>query len=112
MKRKKLIRIIQENGCVFVRHGGNHDWYCLEIWVHYNGEVYMNIELPIDKMSTIDKLSIMELLWDNLCQNPDDIPSPSWHGDILSIREKRVMDGKARFSDLKHVQERVQKACR
>lgn len=40
------------------------------------------------------------------------IPSPSWHGDILSISEKRVMDGKARFSDLKHMQERVQKACR
>jgi predicted RNA binding protein YcfA (HicA-like mRNA interferase family) len=27
LKRKELIRIIQENGCVFVRHGGNHDWY-------------------------------------------------------------------------------------
>ena len=27
MKRKELIKIIQKNGCVFVRHGGNHDWY-------------------------------------------------------------------------------------
>jgi hypothetical protein len=72
----------------------------------------MEIELPIDKMSTIDKLSIMELLWDNLCQNPGDIPSPRWHGDILSIRERRVMDGKARFSDFESVQERIRKACR
>ena len=27
MKRKELLRIIKANGCVFVRHGGNHDWY-------------------------------------------------------------------------------------
>ena len=27
MKRVDLIRIITENGAVFVRHGGNHDWY-------------------------------------------------------------------------------------
>jgi hypothetical protein len=72
----------------------------------------MEFELPIDKMSTIDKLSIMELLWDNLCRSPDDVPSPRWHGDILSIREKRVLDGKASFSDLEHVQERIRKACR
>lgn len=27
MKRKELIKIITSIGCVFVRHGGNHDWY-------------------------------------------------------------------------------------
>jgi mRNA interferase HicA len=27
LKRKDLIKIIESNGCVFVRHGGNHDWY-------------------------------------------------------------------------------------
>jgi mRNA interferase HicA len=27
MKRADLIRIIEENGSVFIRHGGNHDWY-------------------------------------------------------------------------------------
>jgi len=27
MKRKDLIRQIEEMGCVFIRHGGNHDWY-------------------------------------------------------------------------------------
>jgi len=27
LKRKKLIKTIKSNGCVFVRHGGNHDWY-------------------------------------------------------------------------------------
>ena len=27
MKRRDLIRKLEEQGCVLVRHGGNHDWY-------------------------------------------------------------------------------------
>jgi mRNA interferase HicA len=27
MKRKDLIRQMEEMGCVFIRHGGKHDWY-------------------------------------------------------------------------------------
>ena len=27
MKRKDLITQMEEMGCVFIRHGGNHDWY-------------------------------------------------------------------------------------
>lgn len=27
MKRVDLIRAIEKLGCIFVRHGGKHDWY-------------------------------------------------------------------------------------
>ena len=27
MKRLDLIRIIEKNGAVFIRHGSDHDWY-------------------------------------------------------------------------------------
>jgi len=27
MKRVDLIREIEELGCLFIRHGGKHDWY-------------------------------------------------------------------------------------
>lgn len=27
MKRRDLIRKLEEMGCVIVRHGGSHDWY-------------------------------------------------------------------------------------
>ncbi|HKL82527.1 MAG TPA: type II toxin-antitoxin system HicA family toxin [Desulfobacter sp.] len=27
MKRKDLIRNLQQYGCIFIRHGGKHDWY-------------------------------------------------------------------------------------
>lgn len=27
MKRRELVKKLEEMGCVLVRHGGNHDWY-------------------------------------------------------------------------------------
>ena len=27
MKRRDLIQTLEEMGCVFIRHGGKHDWY-------------------------------------------------------------------------------------
>ena len=27
MKRRDLIKTLQEMGCIFIRHGGKHDWY-------------------------------------------------------------------------------------
>lgn len=27
MKRKDLIKKLESIGCVFIRHGGKHDWY-------------------------------------------------------------------------------------
>jgi mRNA interferase HicA len=27
MKRRELVRSIEELGAVFIRHGGKHDWY-------------------------------------------------------------------------------------
>jgi predicted RNA binding protein YcfA (HicA-like mRNA interferase family) len=27
VKRKDLIGKLEEMGCLFIRHGGNHDWY-------------------------------------------------------------------------------------
>lgn len=27
MRRADLVRTIESNGCVLIRHGGRHDWY-------------------------------------------------------------------------------------
>jgi len=27
MKRDDLIKTIEKTGCIFIRHGGDHDWY-------------------------------------------------------------------------------------
>lgn len=31
MKRRELIKRLEELGCVLIRHGGNHDWYTNQI---------------------------------------------------------------------------------
>jgi mRNA interferase HicA len=44
MKRHELIREIERNGAVFVRHGGKHDWY-------QNPET--NVSQPVPRHSEI-----------------------------------------------------------
>jgi hypothetical protein len=41
-------------------------------------------------MTTADKIRTMELLWENLCQNSSDLLSPTWHGEILKERSKKL----------------------
>ena len=50
-------------------------------------------------MTTAEKLHALEQIWEDLCRTPDQIPSPSWHGDVLQDREKRVEEGSSQFAD-------------
>jgi hypothetical protein len=67
----------------------------------------MNISIPLDKMTRLDKLAVMEKLWDDLCRDPDSIPSPSWHKGILETREQVVTEGTAKFSPFNTAKERI-----
>lgn len=60
----------------------------------------MNITLPLDKMTVEEKLRLMEEIWADLSRNPDDIPIPGWHLEILREREQLVKEGKAKYLDL------------
>jgi hypothetical protein len=57
----------------------------------------MAVDLPLAEMSVDDKLQAMELLWDDLSQNPEQVASPAWHGDVLRSRREQVQQGKASF---------------
>jgi hypothetical protein len=70
----------------------------------------MEFVFPLDKMTTEDKLAAMELLWDDLCRSPESVPPPPWHEEVLAGREKRVREGKAKFSDLAEVKGRIRKS--
>jgi len=41
-------------------------------------------------MTTTEKLVVINQIWDDLLRNPDEIPSPEWHGDVLSARAERI----------------------
>ena len=53
--------------------------------------------LPIQEMTISEKISTMELLWDDICRSAPDFTSPSWHGKILKEREKNLKEGKDEF---------------
>jgi putative addiction module component (TIGR02574 family) len=72
----------------------------------------MGFIMPLDDMSIEDKLTAMEKLWDNLCRTPESIPSPPWHEETLLARENRIRDGKATFSTLDDVKDRVKKTTK
>ena len=59
----------------------------------------MDVTLPLDRMTTTERLSALEAIWESLCRRPSDVPSPSWHADILRNREQRVREGSSHFND-------------
>jgi len=67
----------------------------------------MDISLPLDKMTSLDKISMMEKLWDDLCRDPEAIPSPEWHKETLEAREKQLNEGKAKFTAFDRAKERI-----
>ena len=69
----------------------------------------MDITLPLNEMTTADKLAVMELLWDDLCRTPEDVPSPAWHGEVLAAPERQLQDGKTRFRDFNEVRKDLEK---
>jgi hypothetical protein len=67
----------------------------------------MNITAQLDQLSTADKIRTMEYLWDDLCRHADEVPSPAWHGEALSQREKSVADGSVSFRDWETEKSRI-----
>jgi len=42
-----------------------------------------------ENMTTAEKLSAMEVLWNNLCEHSS-LESPDWHKDVLDSRELQL----------------------
>ena len=53
--------------------------------------------LPLDKMTVEEKLLAMEMIWEDLSRNAEDIPIPSWHKELLEARERDIQEGRAKF---------------
>ena len=49
--------------------------------------------VAISNMSLEEKLATMEQIWDDLCLHQN-VPSPTWHGDVLQIREANRLAGR------------------
>ncbi len=67
----------------------------------------MEAELPLDRMTTSDKLRALEIIWDDLQRTAAEIPSPSWHADVLRARKQRVQEGESQFEDWADAKRRI-----
>jgi hypothetical protein len=104
---------------------GNRSTFAIQSWIWYIKEVdkliyyqnpclptlpggrTMEVEIPLDKMTTLDKLRALERIWDDLQRKPGDIPSPSWHDDVLQAREERIKEGSSQFMDWSEAKRRI-----
>mgnify|MGYP002624464128 CR=1 FL=1 len=57
----------------------------------------MAFELPLESMTLAEKLAAMELLWADISRRPADLPSPTWHRDVLMQRRGLVSEGELKF---------------
>jgi hypothetical protein len=60
----------------------------------------------IQKMTTSERLTTMEQLWDALCQENEEPASPAWHEKVLADRKSRMDSPEARFSTLDQLRDR------
>ncbi len=67
----------------------------------------MSIDLPLESMTTPQKLEAMEALWASLCKNPSEVESPAWHAAILADRKRRIESGEAVVSDWELAKKRI-----
>lgn len=53
----------------------------------------MEILQEIKQLSFIDKLKVMEVLWEDLSSDEEKYDSPAWHKDALKETENRLNKG-------------------
>jgi len=58
------------------------------------------VNLPLADMTVAEKLQIIEDVWLDLIKEPEQVPSPDWHGDVLLAREQSIRNEQARFLDI------------
>lgn len=54
----------------------------------------MNIALPLQSMTTAEKLEVMEAIWADLSRDEAKLDSPAWHEQVLHERDAAVRDGR------------------
>ena len=62
-------------------------------------EMEVNLQ-DLKKLSKVDRLQAMEVIWDSLLYEASDLVSPDWHESILEERKSKIADGTAKFISL------------
>jgi hypothetical protein len=72
----------------------------------------MQPSIPLDEMTTTEKLCLLEEVWDALRCTPNLVPSPSWHAEVLKGRERRLQEGSSHFRDWNEAKQRLREGTK
>jgi len=63
--------------------------------------------LPLQDMTIEDKISTMEILWNDISKREEEYPSPDWHKEVLEAREDSLSQGHSKFEDWEDVKKEI-----
>ena len=72
----------------------------------------MAFAIPLSKMTIPEKLRALEEIWEDLQRTPKEIPSPSWHGDVLRARAARVRERVSLYGNWNESKRRIRERTR
>ncbi len=67
----------------------------------------MSVDILLNELTTAEKLELMERLWLDLSRQPQDVPSPAWHGAVLEERREAVRQGRTAFVAWEEARQRL-----
>lgn len=69
----------------------------------------MELSIQLEKMTVIEKMAALETIWRDLAGTDENVPSPSWHSDVLSARQSRVNEGTSEFAEWSEARDRIRR---
>ena len=68
--------------------------------------------LQIKRMSRLEQVQAMELLWRELSANAESVQSPEWHKGLLRAAEKRYKNGQEKPLDWNVAKRELRARCK
>ena len=72
----------------------------------------MALTLPLRDMSLNEKFMAIEMIWDDICHNSADFPSPAWHEAIIEERDKKIATGEDKLIDWEVAKKQMKKSIK
>jgi len=69
----------------------------------------MDLLQNIHELPRIEKIKVMEFIWEELTTKAEQYESPSWHEKALADTEKRMEEGKEELIDWNEAKQRLRK---
>ena len=70
----------------------------------------MGVATKLENLTLVEKISVMEYLWDDLCCHASEKLSPPWHGEVLAQRQASITEGSASFVDWEEAKKKIRES--